>query len=259
MTACALFVFDRPYYLEQTLESLERQTYKDVDWFAFVDGTECSTMTVGNSRKRTESINILTESDIKFEEVFIATRNKGMGKQKLFAHSLFDYYDDVIFFEDDMIVSKHYIEVLLNLRNLYPEYEMITACDRHNDLTPEDFTPENLPITAEYNTHFWGYYLTKNAASFITPTLTQYCELVGNNYRKRPGDKIRQTFNVKATSHDGILEKCLKENNFKRLTTKLPRAKYIGKYGMHCNPGVFKHFFDHPYEWEEEPFKNDDY
>lgn len=257
MIACALFAFDRPEYLAETLASLERQTFKDVYWFAFVDGNKLEDSFVGDEKGRLESIKLLLDSSIEFEEIFMSHKNRGMGKQKLFSHELYDIFDTIVFFEDDMVVSKHYIEVLLSLRDFYPEYEMVTSCDRYNDLEVEDFTEDKLEEVGEWNTHFWGYLLTKQAASHVTPVLRDYCDVVGENYYRRPGNLIRNTFGVGSTSHDGILDKYLKVNGVKRLTTKLPRAKYIGEYGMHCTPGIFRKFFDHPYEWYEEPFRYD--
>lgn len=258
--ACVIFCFDRPQYLSQTLASIESQTIRGAfDWFFMVDGHIVGDDIVGDEKGRNEVLKTIVESELPKEEVFIAQHNKGMGKQKLFAHELFEYYDKVVFFEDDMILSRHYLEVLMHLYEKYGNH-MITACDRNNDVDEEDFSVGRLDAVGNWNTHFWGYLLDKTGHEAVYEPLKDYCEIVGDNYRNRPANAIRNKFGVTCTSHDGILEKFLKIEGIDRLTTKIPRARYIGEWGMHCTPGVFKkHGFDKvkPFEFDEEPFRYD--
>jgi len=261
--ACVLFAFDRPDYLSQVLLSLEKQTYKEVDWFVFVDGNKLGKRIIGNPEGKAKSIELLSNSKIKFKDLFIAEKNRGMGKQKLSSHTLYSIYDTVLFFEDDMILSKHYIEVILQLKALYPQYEFITACDRPSKKT-EKMDQENLknqPLDKLIGggikniTHFWGYYLSKRAVELLQEPLERYCKIVGDDYRERPHDKIRATFGIKTTSHDGVLDSQLEKRKIKRISVKVPRGRYIGEHGVHCTENIFKNFHQKEYEFEEEPFR----
>ncbi len=261
--ACVLFVFDRPEYLSQVLFSLERQTYKDVDWFAFVDGNWIGNRCIGNQKGKERSVNLLTNSKLRFKNISISDINKGMGQQKLSSHKLYSIYDTVIFFEDDMIVSKHYIEVILRLKALYPQYEFITACDRPTNKR------ENMGVEAlkeqplekligggiENIGHFWGYYLSKRAVELLQEPLERYCKMVGDDYRGRPHEKIRAEFGITVTSHDGVLDSQLEKHKVKRVGLKVPRGRYIGEQGVHCTKAIFKNFHQKEYEFEKEPFR----
>jgi hypothetical protein len=258
--ACVLFAFDRPQYTEEVLKSLERQTYTNVSWFAFVDGNYINDQVIGDEKGRAKVLRALVDSEIEFEEMFISQHNRGIGRQKDFSHELYEAFDVVMFFEDDMVVSKHYLEVLLHLYEEYG-YHFITACDRGKATPPEAYQdPEAIERLGEWNTHFWGYLLDREGVEAIKQPLKDYCELVGENYHTRPANLIRNTFGVQASSHDGLLEKYLKINDIHRLATYLPRAKYIGEHGMHCNTKVFQKYgfhIDKPYEFINEPFRVD--
>ena len=258
--ACALFVFDRPGYLSQVLASLEAQTFKDVDWFVFVDGNYVGDKVIGDIHGRLKCIQQLFTSKINFKGSFVFEDNRGMGKQKLASHQLYKDYDTVLFFEDDMVLSKHYIEVLLQMKKEYPEYAFISACDRPM-LTEEKLKDQPLTkvIGGEVGNlcHFWGYYLSKEAVEMLQVPLEEYCTMVGENYRERPELKIKEAYGVKQTSHDGILNLFLDKSNFKRISLKIPRGRYIGELGMHCTPQIFAQYHKKQYEFEEEPFRYD--
>ncbi|MGV9141835.1 MAG: hypothetical protein ACOC1X_02745 [Promethearchaeota archaeon] len=263
--ACVLFVFDRPKYLSQVLFSLEKQTFNMVDWFAYVDGNKLKEKIIGNTKGKEQSVQLLTNSTIQFKEIFINEKNKGIGQQKLSSHKLYSDYDTILFFEDDMIVSKHYIEVLLHLKNQYPEYEFITACDRPSKKT-ERMDQESLKNQSldkligggiKNISHFWGYYLSKRAVELLREPLEKYCAIVGEDYRNRSHKKIREVFKIKTTSHDGILNSQLERHKVKRIGTKVPRGRYIGKIGVHCTENIFKNFHKKEYEFTEEPFRYD--
>lgn len=263
---CALFSFDRPQYLKQVLHSINENhkahpILKDfIEFHFFQDGRNLNNKTVGSKKEVDESIKLLNKYTeiIPNSKLNCASENLGIARQKQLGHRLFDKYDKVIFFEDDMILSPHYIQLLVKMSKQFPE-NVVQACDRTGALPKDDFK-NHLHKVIKSNCHLWGYLMSKSVCDSVYPKLQEYIKLIGNDYLKRPHEKIKSKFEIKASSHDAIIAKALTENNINKITTVVPRAKYIGEKGMHATPNWYKKFkFDKEKQYifeEDQNIKN---
>lgn len=228
-TAACLFSYNRPDYLRQVIKSLEEQT-ASVDWYFFQDGPLDALDAIDVS----ECTNILANSSID-AVLRVNNNNECIAKQKLKAHNLFLEYDFVVFFEDDMVVSPFYIELLQKMHSRFPE-DLVYAPDRFWDAKSLDLTS-----VIENWTHFWGYGMGSDLGKKITPFLQEYDDFLDNTpYRHRPSSAIREKWHVGVTSHDAILDYALKTLGKKKFTLKIPRGRYIGMTGMHATMEHFR-------------------
>ena len=253
--ACAVFSFDRPDYFKQVLDSfLRNENHNEFDWYFFQDASEINGKKYGDINKINKNIELIENFQTETKELNVATANQGIAKQKQKAHHLFQNYNKIIFFEDDMIVSKYYLRLLLQLSKEFPN-TVIQASDRAIDPNKHDFIANLSKVHYVLKQHWWGYLMPKSIAKLVIPTLNEYINFIGNDYRKRPDAKIRKKYKVHATSHDAILETTINDANQKRLATFIPRAKYIGKEGLHSTSATYKKQgfeVEKMYEFEED-------
>lgn len=263
--ACALFSFDRPLYLKKTLQSIyenhaKHNIFDNIDLYFFQDGSTINnSREVGSKEKINQSIKIIKEYQNKFPkaEVDISNINLGIAKQKQKAHLLFEKYNKILFFEDDMILSPHYIKLVISMSEQFPN-SIVQACDRTGRLPKNDFK-NHLNKVIKSGCHFWGYLMNYTVHDKVKNLLNDYINFIGNDYRKRPSNAIRQRYNIHTTSHDAIIHKAINEQNISKITTIVPRAKYIGKEGMHANLKWFEKYNFHiekPYIFEEDKHIN---
>lgn len=252
-TACVIFSFDRPHYLEKTLDSIINsysicQSYLknnniQIDFYFMQDGLKIKGKKRGSElgvNKSTKIINAY-KNQIKTESfVYINTENKGIAKQKYKANEMYKKYDNIIFFEDDMIVSPYYFQILFALNKRFPNCS-VTACDRTGGI-PKTNLNDHLHKAIKSWCHLWGYLMPSNVIEKIQPTLSEYIKIIGNDYKRRPNDIIRKKYKINDTSHDAVIHKTMKNKNLEQIATYVPRAKYIGENGMHANTNWFNKY-----------------
>jgi len=260
--ACALFAYNRPHYLKPVLKSIIGNTHFDkVDWYIIQDSPE---YIMPNKEKSVikehikpvkESTEILKDfSNYKnVKALKINLINQGIPRNKSMVHDLVikGGYDAVIFFEDDLIVSRYYIRLLTELFSQFPKY-IISG----SDLTKgEQFENPKLNEIARFNCHWWGYIMGIDVIEMLQPHLQEYINVIGPCYPKRPHEFIRKKFGIHVTSHDGFIEKVTKDYGIQRLNFCLPRSRYIGAVGVHSKQSMyegagFNNFKD--FEFEED-------
>lgn len=251
--AGCIFSFDRPNYLSKVIKSLEKQTI-DIDWYAYQDNYKTKNGKINaDSKDINKCLEILDSSSL---DIYINVQeyNVGIGRQKLDSYELFDDYDKVIFYEDDMVVSKYYNKLLIKMSEQFPK-SIVYAPDRPRKYLQEYNPNEHLNCVKKMWKHYWGYLQPKYVTEKVKPYLEKYCEVVGDDYHIRPSKKIRNVFNVSNTSHDAIMDKALRKENLYKICTVWPRGEYIGKEGMHMNPKIYKKWNmedELKYEFEED-------
>lgn len=166
-TAGVLFTFARYAYTAHTLLSLERQT-EQVDWYVYQDAL------VGHPPKKfgytkvdqwgVDAVAELVRSSTlpiqKFEQNDV---NQGINYQVNKAFQLFESYDAVCFFEDDMIVSPHYVRLL---KQFATEHPMVMAT--FHSLGDPDKNKLHCMQHA-LKPRSWGFVLTRTAFNVIAP------------------------------------------------------------------------------------------
>ena len=236
LLAGVIFSYNRPKYLEKVVKSLSANSVQP-DWWLFQDKSDCAGQCVD-----------IFNAHLKGQTV-LAPERKHIHQQKLEAHSLFDHYNKIIFFEDDMIVSKYYVSVLLSLSVRLPE-NIVHASD-HTHRNSKD----RLVIAS--TAHWWGYLMPRSLSPPFTERLRDYVSFVGPDYPNRDHDEIRKRYNFGITSHDGaVLNATSRDKKIRKYVTTLPRGRYIGEEGVHATPEWFKkQCFDQPRSFE---FENDE-
>lgn len=224
--ACAVLAFKRPKYLERVLNSLTKNTRAaDVDWYFFVDGaTTKNGITRANFNKIRQVISEIHDFPMPYT-INISETNDGIAKQKQKAHRLFESYEQVIFFEDDMVISPFYLSLLINMQQAFPN-DLVSA-----PATPEKNIKEKASIrhVRDIRQHFWGYSLKAHIFRKIKKKFDAYCEDVGDDYKQRPHKLLKDKHNLRVSSHDGALGAAMKENNIRRISPIIPRGHYIGR------------------------------
>jgi hypothetical protein len=214
--------------LKQTLESIEEnKEAHDIHWYFFQDGPPDA-----NTKRCVE---IFKNSKLK-NTLKINQQNQGIAWQKFRSHELFENHDYVMFFEDDMIVSPDYIKILYIMSKQYPD-AMVTACDRTIRVYKQ--TPKNIERIVPLKVHLWGYMVPSQYGKQIKDLFHDFCLSCGPTYKGRPHQKLINKFGMSSSSHDSFVGKALDDTGIRRITTLIPRARYIGRIGMHATPQNF--------------------
>ena len=286
-TAILLIGFKRLPYFQQTLESLERNPESQtLDFHFYLDG--------GRESRQDELIDMINKSSIKNKHIVCRDSNYGIGRHLIGARrELFDGlgYDRIILFEDDMILSPTYISTVLKISDWAHQYDNVGTVMAYNlNDTGREAQSKDLNKVIPTNRHFWGYCLTRKVWDNIKHVLYSYEEeyLEAVPYKKRnhrrirkkfmphwmvqprrkysgdlldiPEDSITPPFAIKQgrhtpTSQDAMTALGLWNAGYARLTTVVPRARYIGIHGLSFSPRVFrKQKFDTQqyFEFEED-------
>ena len=269
-TGIIVIGFKRLDYFGHTLRGLERTPEADtLDFHFFLDG--------GPEARQDELQAMIEASSITHRFIVRRDDNWGIGRHLIDARrQMFDGYgyDRVILFEDDMIPAPTYITTTLKLSDWGHAYDNVGTVMSFNLLDDDEQTQRGgLRTVIPTNRHFWGYCLTRTVWDRIKHLLYRYEDtyLQGRPYRKRNHAHIRShfiphwmaqprrtpdgqvlevdaeaqvpPFNVidgtTPTSQDAMTALGLWNQGYLRLTTWVPRARYVGIHGFSFRPDVF--------------------
>ena len=234
--ACAVLAFDRPYYFIEVLNSLKTNTLaNEIDWYFFVDGPVTKNgVKIANADSIQRTVELIKwASTNSFKQkcfTFISKYNMGIAKQKQSAHKLFEDYEQVLFFEDDMLVSPYYIQLLLNMQNQFPDDMVYAPARALSHIHPD----ARLNHVIDMTEHLWGYSMRREAFLKIKDDFDAYCEDTGDCYKQRDNNLLIKKYDLgKISSHDSMIEKTLKRKGIRKICTTVPRGFYIGESGLH--------------------------
>lgn len=287
-TACVVFSFNRPDYLVKTLTALSKaKGADDCDWYLFQDGWKNDpkhpyTTPEGeadNEKKVKDCLGILEGFPFARKRILAKRQNVCIGRQLQEAKALlFDHmhiedapygkvnnipnYEHVIFFDDDQVVGKDYLNVLLRLHEQFPDAVVgAQATERIN--IPMNATLDEVGITmkqtgkrAPGRWRWLGYLLPAAVHKATVERMEEYMHFIGPSYRDIPHNAVRIKYGIKVTGFDGMMDKICDDEGIPRIATVIPRARYIGEYGLFGTPQLFKQM-DFPqharYEFDDEP------
>ena len=272
-TAILVIGFKRLHYFQQTLESLERcPESQTLDFHFYLDG--------GREAKQNKLIEMINASSITSRHIVCRESNYGIGRHLIGARrDIFDGlgYDRLILFEDDMILSPTYIRTVLRMSDWAHQFDnvgtvMAFNLNKHDQVSQKEDLDKVIPT----NRHFWGYCLTRKVWDDIKHVLFAYEEeyLESVPYKKRNHKRIRKKFmpywlrqpkrkysgdileipkqaitppfaedsigKNTPTSQDAMTALGLWNAGYARLTTLVPRARYIGIQGLSFTPRVYR-------------------
>lgn len=250
-TAVVIFSFNRPHYLQQVLSSLEKNnSLKDLDFYFFQDGAinKFSNRKAAQQQDIDLCIEFWNRTKLPNKNFIQYPFNVGIGITQFEAKEyIFNTlnYERCIFFEDDLIVSRYYLQTLRLLLNQFEREKNVGAVMCYGDFfrkfSKED-EERNFSTIFTGNLHLWGWATWKEKWNQIRPKFIQYYEFIENiDYRFRPTDEIlefykKNGFSIKASSQDAAHYFAMNSSFMFSLNTRLPRAKYIGAQGEHMRP-----------------------
>lgn len=235
IAGCVL-AFNRPAYLQRVVDSIEKnRDYTDIDWYGFVDGLynqKTDTNALGTEDAISKSVEVLRASNIDFKSITVNEFNNGIALQKDLAHKLYESYENIMFFEDDLVLGEDYINLLRLAVRDFPSHMILM--NRH---------PE--PKKKQYNVlkeckiaRAWGYIMNYKLYNEIKDTWNIYTSFMnGIDYRKRVSvtheiiDKLPQDTNI---SHDVTITNLVRESGNKKLWPVVSRGVYIGEKGNYA-------------------------
>lgn len=242
----ALLSFNRPEYLQQVVDSIIKQSYKDYKIFLFQDGPLRKSLW----RRKTWDYEIKTCIQI-FEDSFpeghlsVSKENIGIAKNwRRAEHKLFleDNFDEVLFLEDDLVLSEHYFETILSMFN---EFREIPEVGMFNAFGEVDSDTD--PCLMKEMGHLWAFGTTKKAWLARQDFFDKYYALISNvDYSNRPIKKIYDLYQhyggrtTAAHSQDGAKSISMLLANQIKISTSANLGKYIGKTGFHATPAFYE-------------------
>lgn len=165
--AGAIITFSRPDYYERALNSIENnKSAYDLDWYVFQDGFDFHPKDAHSYKELSKedilsNIKITNSSKLPIKHFDVNKFNFGVNYQINKIFKLFDEgYDTLFIFEDDLIVSQYYIDLL---RNCSDEYRDIVA-----SFHSVGYNGHNRKLLARAKApRLWGFYLTKEVWNSI--------------------------------------------------------------------------------------------
>jgi len=218
--AGAVITFCRPDYLDQTLDSLERCLLSDkIDWFFFQDGLKGYpeykvTYNTIKQKDIQESINRVRITTLPIKEHFINNINRGVNYQINSIFKLFNDYDKLFIFEDDMVVSKYYLR-LLNVLSI--EQPLIMSTFYSIGYEPNRDRDYKVMLKAT-KPRSWGFCLTREAWDRIN--------IHWNKKYKNRFKKYRTPY------YDTVITQYARKYLNGKYIPKISRGFYIGKDGI---------------------------
>lgn len=150
------------------------------------------------------------------------------------------------FFEDDMVLSPHYLAALDAMADYAlrePRIGYVAAYGMH---AAEDSERAQMSGSITNMGHKWGFALTRRHWQRIRPMVTDYLRMIGNRpYHERDSPRIRQYFaslgtNVNSTSQDSAKLIATVQAGATDVMCHDCYAHYIGRIGQHFRDRIYE-------------------
>lgn len=246
----ALIGFDRPDYFRRVLDSLFAQRPVAPDpsrIYLFQDGAinpwsrEQKAEPAALAEVRAEFLRRCPEVNL-----HAAEENLGIAANIRRAERfLFEQLDAPVglFFEDDLVLAPHYLEMLGRLVQLAESNGRVAYVAAFGD-PQRSFAEYESRLIPLYN--HWGFALFRRHWRDIDAMLAPYYRLLeGIDYAYRDNERIFDLFADmglanSGTSQDGMKAVACARLGLARLGTRRAHAEYIGAQGAHMTPKVFR-------------------
>jgi len=247
----AVMSFDRPHYLESVLHTLKAQTMPitATEIFLFQDGYRSRNGHQLTDPRRVERCIELFETMFPGSKTFSSTENLGVALN--FARAEKYFFEEIgaeaaFFFEDDLLVSPHYLTVLYALTAIALEEKRIAYVAAYGD---HRASPAEQKLSASkliLMRHKWGFALTRRQWLAQCDILVPYLEILARgDYRSRDHVAIRQYFKKlgfasNGTSQDGMKDVASCVLGTVKIMSAACFGKYIGEVGLHSNSRLYQ-------------------
>lgn len=243
----ALMSFNRPQYLKKVLQSIEDQIEDDYKIILFQDGAvnKYSWRKCANKNDIDECISLFKETFPQGETV-ISPTNIGVAQSFNEAeYLLFDERncDEVLFLEDDMILSPYYFRIIKKLLDEFRNDERIGMVCAYGDINDSMEHQEKNSQMLKSIDHLWGYATTKKSWERRSPYyLEWYIPFISDkDYIQRDVSLISQWYEEigykpLASSQDAARTIAMLRAGQIGIATQSNCGQYIGAHGMHFHP-----------------------
>lgn len=244
----AIIAFNRPDYLGPVLNSLARQQDVERGPIAlFQDGfaNPHSGRNYGKPELIDQQVAMFREC-FPHGEVFVAEHNLGPALQfERAEHWCFETCDAPvgIFFEDDLILSPHYLRTLLAMLEATADDRRVGYVAAYGTILPVPPAPPNSWVPMHLN---WGFALRRAHWLGMKPFMNAYLDLVrAADYRDRDIVKImalRDSWGQPGpyTTQDVLHTCALRKVDGIKLCAHARLARYIGARGLHISPSAYQ-------------------
>jgi len=243
--------FNRPGYLARVLESLKAQKpcLDERRIHLFQDGAinAYSGIEYANIQDISECVAVFCKhfpnGHVHFSKPNIGVCDNFLRAERFVfqeLHAPFAY-----FFEDDLVLQPNYVSTLDVLRRSFQAEPRIGYFNAIGQYTAALETQEKNKNSIVGMGHMWGFALRQSHWNNLQQLLAPYHKLVcGQDYRKRPHQKIRDLFrqwgvSKQQTSQDSAKDIATNMLGCWRASTFFCLAEYIGEKGTHSTAETF--------------------
>jgi SAM-dependent methyltransferase len=247
----AVMSFDRPHYLESVLRSLRAQAVPiaATEIFLFQDGYRSRYGHDLTDPRRVERCLELFETIFPGGKALSSTENLGVAFN--FARAEDYFFEELgaeaaFFFEDDLVLSPHYLTALGALTAIALEEKRIAYVAAYGDhrasLAEQKLSAKKLILMR----HKWGFALTRRQWLAQRDILAPYLEILARaDYRSRDHIAVRQYFKnlgfgSNGTSQDGMKDVASCVLGTVKIMSAACFGKYIGEVGLHSNSRLYQ-------------------
>ena len=257
--------WNRPQYLKELLESLEKNVLDDLEFHLFQDGHICKFTGVVKTKKKLieDSVKLFKKSKLPNKEVHMQEKNVSAAINQFEAmRFLMKNYEQFIFLENDVIVSKNFLSLMKRVLLQFKDDERIACISPGFKLMcyPDDidYFANKLMLA---DGHFWAEACWSKKWKVVEDEYMAYYDIVkGRPYNQRNDIEINSLFKrsgIKrsATSQDNGKDWAILKSGMRRARFIVNRATGIGDYGIHSTPAKLKKMQDghNPiYEFDKE-------
>lgn len=243
----AIISFNRPDYFAATLDSLARQQGVEPGRIAlFQDG-----LVNPHSGRRYGKPGVIEQQVALFKaifphgEVFVSEANLGPALNiERAEHWCFEECDSEVglFFEDDLVLSPHYLHALLGMLKATEGDERVGYLGAYGSLLRVPEAPPNSYVPMHTN---WGFALRRHAWRQMQPYMETYLQLIRQrDYRDRDMGAImalRESWGQAGsyTTQDVLHTVALRLTGGIKICCHARLAKYIGARGLHCSEQAY--------------------
>lgn len=244
--AVALLSFNRPDYLKQCIESLERNYNSEkYDYIFFQDNAvnKFSNRRLATNEEINKCITILKQADLPNKDIRINQHNLGIAHQRDKVFGLFDEgYDLVFHIEDDIVLGKYALQLLKSMSKQFkPDVCSVYGEQRrYKDMeNPKELLDK---VIIQHKGVWWITAIWEKAYREIEHDWKRYLDITGGeDYEYRPHDKIQKEFpNCGVSSSDSVCDGLFTKHGIRNIFAAVCRAKYIGRKGVHYTPEQYE-------------------
>ncbi len=249
--AVAILSFNRPDYLKKVIDSVKEQTYTDFDYWLFQDGNlnQFSWRRAANQTDIDKCIEIFKEAFPKGKVEYSKT-NIGIGlnwkrcEEQLF---LEEEYEEVIFLEDDLVLSPPYMETMVNMFDQFRDDDRVGMINAYGEVGGNRFPEVGPPSLIRRMGHLWAIGVSKKQWLKRRKLMLEFYDIIGDkDYRFRPWQEIANFYAANgikqdiALGQDGCKTAVLLLSKQVKVSPSVNLAKYIGEKGFHADPANYQ-------------------